>query len=99
MKITACAPRAPGEHSCRWPVGVDREIEPVAVLRQDCRHLRQQLALLRVPMQSSDAADESVDIMQVVRLVGQIKNPFLLRKSAPIEVQRFEWPVRIVRAE
>ena len=50
-------------------------------------------------MQSSDAADESVDITQIVRLVGQIKNSFLLRQAAPVEVQSFERPVWIVRAE
>src|SRR5438105_11374662 len=98
-KIARRAPRAPRQHARRRPIGAHGELEPAVALRESSGHFWQRFALLRIAVQCGEATDEAVDIPQPVSLIREIKNPLRFRQPSPIDVQRIEWPVRIVGCE
>src|SRR5436190_12957840 len=98
-KIAGRAQRAPRQHARRRPIGAHGELETAVALRESPGHFWQRFALLRIAVQCGEATDEAVDIPQAVRLIREIKNPLRFRQPSPIDVQRIEWPVRIVGCE
>ena len=50
-------------------------------------------------MHGAEARNESLEVAQIMSLIRQVQNPLVLRQAIPVDIQRIERPIGVVRSE
>src|SRR5437588_2881580 len=50
-------------------------------------------------MHGAEARYESLEVAQIMSLIRQVQNPLVLRQAVPVDIQRIDRPVGVVRSE